>query len=1116
MPGVYLHTGNRLEILADTFTQILAQAPLPPFEPETILVQSKGMARWLAMQTAKRLNIWANCDCPFPNTFINKIFRTALPGVPDSASYDRETITFHLMDLLPELANEPGFETVNGYLENGRDLNLYQLAIEIADLFDQYAIYRPDMILAWESNNNPSVHEHIWQSQVWLRLIDRLHKTDQNLGPHRAKLFEKLLETLSAEGFDPTRLPNRVSVFGISSLPPYHLKILATLSRYIELHFFIINPCQEFWSDIIVDRQIVRIRREKAIPEDLLHLQKGNSLLSSMGQLGRDMISMLQDIEYFEHEYFVDPGQDSLLSCIQQDILFLQEREVPLTSQTNDLSAHPGNKLTIAPDDTSIVFHSCHSNMREIETLHNHLLEIFNTRNNTIEPQDILVMAPSIEEYEPLIQAVFDAPTGSQAKIPYTVADRKIRHTSNYINTFLNFLSLSNSRLNNVDVISLLESEPVQHRFQITDNDIVKIKDWITATNIRWGIDKDHKQRLHLPPYQQNTWRAGLDRLQLGYAMQGNDQHIFKEILPYDNIEGEDTLLLGEFLDFIETLIQQIHVLEQNHTLEAWSEILLQLKEKFLFADNESEPESQLLEQLFHQMSQLQHRTSFIAPVALDVIQSYLLKAIDQQGEKHFGATGFLAGGITFCEMLPMRAIPFKIICLLGMNDGSYPRPSRSKSFDLMFHEPRRGDRSRRLDDRYLFLETLLSARQQLYISYVGQSVKDNSCRPPSVLVNELMDYIDQGYCIDQPACHDTGTILEKLTTRHHLQPFHPEYFKPTEKNRDSRLFSYSRENLEAAAVLSSAQKKPVQPLLQHPLPTASDEFRNIELHHLCNFFLNPAKFFLTRRLGIGFVEQLQEINTNEPFSLSGLERYHLENDLLRKKLAGKLITDEITVKKAAGELPHGRMAETIYEEIVSDVEEFALKLTQLSIGTKMPTMDIDIELVDFKIFGQLENIYENGMIRYRCTAIKPKDIITAWIHHLFFQLITDRLAKKYDTVTYLAGKDITYKYQPVPAYTIYLQELLSLYWRGLAEPLYFFPQTSYAYAKEIFNGRNKDKALKKAGMGWNGNDFVKGEKADPYLNLCFKDTIPFNQQFFELANDFFLPLFQHLKKHTD
>ena len=470
MPGISLYTGNRLELLADRFAEIIHNNPLPPLEQETILVQSKGMARWLAMETATRLNIWANCDCPFPNSFINKIFRHTLPNISDNFPYDKETITFHLMELIPGLINKPAFKPVQDYLQGTGDIGLFQLASQIADLFDQYTLYRPDMILSWESGNGSTVAGQDWQPQLWRQLIDRLHKNKLPGSAHRARLYDNFQRTVSAPGFDPGPLPTRVSVFGISSLPPYHLNILATLAPFIDLHFFIINPCREFWADIIADRQIVKISRQEQLTEEFLHLQEGNSLLASMGQLGRDMIAMLHNLDCQEHEFFIDPGHGTLLSSIQQDILHLHNRNPGINETTSHKKdTQLTGKQPVNHHDASVLFQSCHSPMREIEALHDHLLATFNNRSadQPIEPRDILVMTPDIDAYGPLIQAVFGSSPGSTPRIPYTISDRKIRNTSHFIETFFNLLSLPNSRLSNVQVISLLESEAVQRRFKI-------------------------------------------------------------------------------------------------------------------------------------------------------------------------------------------------------------------------------------------------------------------------------------------------------------------------------------------------------------------------------------------------------------------------------------------------------------------------------------------------------------------------------------------------------------------------------------------------------------------------------------------------------------------------
>ena len=460
MPGIHLYSSNRLELLADILARLLQSEPLPPLQKETVLVQSRGMARWLAMETATRINVWSNCDCPFPNSFIRNIYKLLLPDMPDTSSYERKYVIWQLMEILPEFIHNFHFTKVASYLESGDELKLYQLAYELADLFDQYTLFRPHMILDWEDNTKEIPAAQIWQSMVWDRLVDQIRQNQHFPEFHRARLLQLFEEKINAPDFDHTILPPRISIFGISSLPPYHTKVLTALAHHIDLHFFIMNPCMEYWFDIISDLNIVTISRKESASQDTLHLKQGNSLLASMGHLGRDFMAMLQDFFSQDHEFFIDPGDNSLLSNIQQDILLLRE--------SPNLSLHSSpEKKKINHIDASLVFHSCHSPMREVETLYDQLLEIFDKSgtDETIEPKDILVMAPEIDLYTPLIRAVFDMDNSTFPKIPYSISDQSIRKTSKYIETFLDILLVPQNRLSSIDVLQILEAKAVQNRF---------------------------------------------------------------------------------------------------------------------------------------------------------------------------------------------------------------------------------------------------------------------------------------------------------------------------------------------------------------------------------------------------------------------------------------------------------------------------------------------------------------------------------------------------------------------------------------------------------------------------------------------------------------------------
>ncbi len=1110
MPGIHLYSSNRLETLADTFAELLLSQPLPPLQQETVLIQSRGMARWLAMETASRLKIWANCDCPFPNAFINKIYKLILPDIPDVSPYDKEYILWHVMDILPEIRDDSHFIKVASYLESGDELKLYQLSYEIADLFDQYTLFRPRMILDWEDNTKQAPDDTVWQALIWCRLMDRLRQNQLPLHCHRAGLLQLFQEKVIDPAFDHAILPPRVSVFGISSLPPYHLTVLAALAHHIDLHFFIMNPCKEYWFDIIADRDIVKISRQEAANQDTLHLKQGNSMLASMGHLGRDFMAMLQEFNSEDLELFKDPGDDFLLSNIQQDIFYLRENP--------EASLEPAhNKKKIENNDASLIFHSCHSPMREVEILFDQLLEIFDKTDSgePIEPRDILVMAPEIDEYAPLIRAVFDAETSTDKKIPYSISDQSIRVTSRYIETFLAILWLPQTRFSSVDIIGILKTEAVKNRFAINDKDLATIENWIRETRICWGVDQNHKTSLQLPSYRENTWRAGLDRLLLGYAMCGHGQALFKSILPYDHMEGNDTHVLGGFLDFTENLITLAETLQQPHTLAEWSEVLLHTKDTLLLTDEKSETEDRVLHRLLYRLRELQNRTYFRKKVSLGIIRSFLINSLDERFSPIAGETGFLTGGVTFCSMLPMRAIPFRVICLLGMNDGLYPRSGRKKSFDLMAMKPKRGDRSKRYDDRYLFLETILSARKKLSISFVGQSIQDGSQRPPSVLVSELMDYIDQGYTRQDDQDEPFAALSGALTRIHHLQPFNPDYFNLQTDTRQSNLFSYSAENCEAAMALKYEREK-INTVFSARLPAPPKESKQVELHELVRFFTHPARYLLVKIIGIAPIEEKQALDTSEPFTLKALARYKLEHDILEHLLKGQDCDKLYQIKKASGELPHGIIGKIFFTQLVSELQSFHKTLSGLLSGQELKQQQVMLKIRDYTITGRLDNISTSGMVLYRYATMKPKDIIRSWISHLVLNSLEDPAAPENGTSTIYAGKDGIYEYGPAAESIPHLEQLLDLYWHGITEPLHFFPLSSFVFAQEIHKGKHEQEALRKAIVEWEGNDFYKrGEKNDPYNLLCCKNMNLSNPLFMEQAKKVFLPAFAHQKKYS-
>ena len=1077
MADLNVFTGNRLEILAGALADLLRTPSASPLEQEIIVVQSKGMERWVSMQLAERHGVCANYRFPFPNAFIRDAFRNVLHDIAEPSLFDPEVMTWRIMKALPSLIKESAFKIIRIYLESGRsDLKRFQLSQKIADLFDQYLLFRPEMMLQWE--HGKAGH---WQSLLWRKLVEG-HEPE-----HRAALAGKLFTAIERSSQSPPGFPRRISVFGISALPRFHLQVFASLSRFTQVNFFLMNPCKEYWGDILAPSEMKRkALSEKFAPHEDLHMEKGNSLLASMGGLGREFFEMIQELRMEEFSFYEEPGEENLLTAIQRDILNLHERQ---------------EKKEIWVEDFSIRIHSCHSPMREVEVLRDQLLRMFE-ENPDLLPKDILVMMPDIETYAPYIQAVFDMPKEEGRRIPFSIADRSIRKEGGIGETFLNILDLEGSRFGVTQILDILESEAVRRKFGFSDEDLETVRQWISETRIRWGIDERHKTQLGLPSFAQNTWSAGLERLLLGFAMPGREEKLFAGILPYDPVEGGKTRILGSLMEFAEKLFKQATSLGQSRTLEAWQRELGELLNNFFEPGEEQEREIQLIRGMLDELVKSGTASLFDQEVHLRVVRSYLGQRVDQTG---FGS-GFMTGGVTFCAMLPMRSIPFRVICLLGMDGEAYPRQSKPMGFDYMAKYPRRGDRSRRNDDRYLFLEAILSARERLYISYVGQSIRDNSMIPPSVLVSELMDYVEQGFEIPG------RDIREQLHARHRLQAFSPEYFK-----NHPKLFTYSEENYEIAGAVPAARKEP-GPFVGAGLSEPDETWRKADLQGLCAFFSNPAKFLLNRRLGIYLEKGFSMTDEREPFEVQSLEQYLLEENMLRRRLQGRALKEDFLFVVASGRLPHGTVGQCVYEDLRPGVERFAQELWPLIGERAFEPLDFELDVGAFSLTGSLDHVFRDRMIRYRYARIKGRDLVVNWIHHLALNCVRPAGCPGHTLLAGLSGKSrkarkrLFYEYAAVEEAEAILEGLLKRYWEGLRSPLHFFPESSWNYSElRLAKEKSTEAALDQARRTWEGGEWSRGEMKDPYYQLCFRDKDTMDDLFEQIAVEVFEPMLKHL-----
>ncbi|HEY8158682.1 MAG TPA: exodeoxyribonuclease V subunit gamma [Methylobacter sp.] len=970
-----LHSSNKTENLVVHLTTVIESSPLTsPFAKEVFLIQSQGMERWLSQQLASQFKVWGNYEFLFPGKFFSSLAQSIDSRLSDAA-FERNLMLWRIEALLRKLDGEV-FLPLTQYL-SGENIALkrYQLAQQLSQIFDQYQMMRPDMLEAWQKGQLLyQTTTEKWQQALWLQI------TEQTGKKHRGSLWLDVIAKLYAaeEGAFSAQLPERISVFGLNTMPPLFLSYLQGLSRHCQLHLFLLNPAQDFWADLAGKKQ-------RALDESF----SGHPLLSTLGQQGREFQEMLLEQAQFdfEPESFEPSEAHTNLQWLQNGIL------------NNRLD------IKILQPDNSITIHACHSRMREVEVLKNQLLQALEA-DATLELRDIVVMAPDIQVYEPFISAVFD-------DIQHAIADRSLRLSNNALDAFIRFLDLSQSRFGWQAVLDLLEQLVVYPGFGLSETDLELVKHWVRETRVRWGRSAQHKQELGLPELSENTWQATLDRLLMGYAV-GSDQDFVAEVLPYRDIEGSSAQALGSLCDFMQLLFKASKELKQAKPLKSWSTQLYYYADQLLGA---AEPvERQQLNELLAELS-AELASVHNDDVDLQVIISWLKGMVAE----HKSANGFLRGQLTFCSMLPMRSIPFKVIALLGMNDGEFPKIDRHPTFDLLAREFRKGDRSHRSDDRYQFLEILLSARQQLIVTYIGQSISHNDPIPPSVVISELLEALPCG-----------GDLI----IRHPLQPFSRRYFDGAEN-----LFSFSEPDCETARALSGRGDQTSTGLWwQGTIPETNVGTEVIDLSELFSFFRHPQRHFMQRQMDLRFTGMRINAEEREPFSIAKLEGYGIYHEWIHDALSGK----PVSVKKlqAQGRWLAGVPGELEFERQQRVINEFVTRIKGKKLGAPLDDLPIDITVGGYRLVGKLGNRYECGSLFYRYADLKGRDFICALLHHLIIN-------QHQEHSTFLLSTDEDLGWLPEHCQPEHLTGLIQIYQLGQRQPDAFFVDPALAYIKQ-------------------------------------------------------------------
>ena len=1014
-----LHSSNYLESLSQQFAKLVSTPLNNVFAEEQIVVQNAGMGRWLSMQMAQQLGISANYQYFFPAEYMWGLLHKVVPNISRHDPSQPDVLRWRLLTRF--LIKAKDYPELAHYITN--DMAAWDLADALAPVLDQYLFYRPEWITQWEAGE---FAKDDWQARLWQQMI--MDETGKNRHIHHwldlqdnfIKYFAEKHENKSLGEF-----PQRVSFFSVPALSPGYIRLLAELATKIDVHLFVINPCQEYWGDI-----------ESRKPQSN---NTSNGLLASLGKQGRDYIDQLYDLGAQGTESWVDPQRDSLLHCLQSDVLNLQQTDVKLDEQT------------------SIQFHSCHTPMREVEVLHDQILAALEESDN-LTPADIAVMTPAIDSYAPYIEAVFST---SEHSLPFSIADSSSASKKPCVEVFLKLLDLPEQRFTIEAVFELLEYAEVRDKFKLDEQQVLQCRDWAQATNIRWGVSRKMRVATGLPDTYEHSWKYGLDRMLLGYMMPGEQIFNESQLLPFNQIEGNDAQILASFCSFTDSIFRLGEWSLKSLHVNDWIEKLQELVAELFQQDAEHHAIFKALDTI----NQQQQLAEFEQPIAFSILKKIVRDLLESASDERF-----MTRGITFCALVPMRSVPFKMVALLGMNDGGFPRQEQRHSFDKMATDTKKGDRSVRDEDRYLFLESILAARQRLYISYIGQSVQDNSSLPPSVVVSELLDYLAKITKKEQQA----------WVCKHPLQAFSPRYYQ------DDRLFSYVKEYLLLHK--DNAKNNPQLPFISTKLAEPDAEFKQLTLEQLIHFYKSPARAFLQRCFGIKIFSDDEALPMREPFALESFVDTKVRQQMMP---SAQQQDNALNLCRAKGLLPHGDIGEEAFKQQAEVVGDFYRQYPEL-LENDRQQQSFHLPLGGFILTGKLSDLTKKGSVKQTLGTYYAGDLLAIWLHHLVQNSVP------FEGVSIAETK----VYQPSDAYTLtavpdaksLLTQLLEGYWRGLQQPLTFFPKPAY----KMYADGAKAK-LSAAESAWD-NAYYGGESELFENQLLFAGQTVFNQEFFTLA----------------
>ena len=1069
-----LYHSNSLEVLAGLLaTELRAPAPGQSLlAPDIVLIPQVAMRRWLQATLAAEHGIAANLEFLTPGEFVQRALKANIEG--DQDDLDAAALHWRLYAALvePRLLGEPPLAPLRSYLADGDPVKPWALAAELAAVFEKYKAWRRDWLLRWEDGADPDDP----QALLWRHVAGGV--------AHRARRIQRYLDRFESPAAAlPSGLPTRLFAFATLNVSPDVLRMLATQARVGTLHFYVPSPSRDYWGDL---------QRARAGDFDAGE----NPLLQAWGAAGRDFMRVLGGYEVVHPDAEIrgdaDPGEGggalhgSLLRRLQSDLfkrLPAPPREPTATDTRTRLPA-------LRRDDPSLQVHACHTRLRELQVLQDQLRALFDDPrfDPPLQPREVAVLAPDIDPYLPYLDAVFGG-RGREDAIPYALADTSPLAGEPLAEVFVRLLALPVARFGLEETLDLLASPPLAEASGLDAAAFARLRAWLHAAGARWGLDAAHRARLDAPVDDAYTWAFALDRLVLGHAS-GNEEMI-AGVAPMAKLEGSA-------LDALDTLVRLLRVLARHAKLlgeamapDAWRERLLGLLDALL-PRPPSLPATQRaldrLRQLIDSFAADARRADFDGSMPAEAVRAHFSSALGEADTR----APLLTGGVSIGRMVPMRLLPFRVICLLGMDDGEFPRRDQAAGLNRLTAElgsdqRRIGDRSTRDDDRFLFLQLFAAAQDVFYLSYQGADPRDGSAREPSVLVSELLDAVAQQHAPEARAG-------EALVVHHALQPFAPAAFGAG----DTRRFSYRQQWWQAAAQ-PTRRRVALPPWFTGEVLEAPETEATLALDALRRFLQAPAETFLRQRLGLRMAEVDTVEEDVEPLLAPGrgLGRQVLQQAVFEAQLRGEDEAMTHARLRARGLLPSGPLGRRTLQQVRAEVVEYAQAFRAWRGEAVAEAPRFEVEINGVTLHGRVGDVYPQGIARVRFDAPNGTSSIRNGLDWLFARAadLDVAMAEFHDAGAAGKGPHARPEISPAQARAA-LHTLIQLRDNGLRAPLAFAAYSGW----ELFNAPNLERGLQKAAARWFGSERSWAEGNGEALRLALRGRDPFTDESTQVA----------------